>query len=270
MQQLLSQERGEKLFLEKQLSELTPKFQLLVNKEEVERHKEIDMTEKFVDLQKKHLEVLEEERKRMLQAEQESKEQIAIHERRVANLETRLTELSLTVANYHRLRQEDQNEITKLKARIAEADNQKKSFDSQEEIEFDVMKNKSEAELTAYVKSLMNKMMKYKTLLANASKHLGKNMELNTVLCDNCNSIEVHSVNLEVHRKLLTEYENLMQKFKESSKTVDEIENLEIKIQVLQDRNSVLTHQIEETVRKYEKQLETLQEVSKKIQMVFS
>jgi hypothetical protein len=41
----------------------------------------------------------------------------AVHEERVANLEARLAELSETVGNYDRLRQQDQLAIQKLKVR---------------------------------------------------------------------------------------------------------------------------------------------------------
>lgn len=270
LQKLLSQEQMEKNSLEKRFTELTSKFQLMINKEEFDRFKESNMTEKFVDLQKKHLEVLEEERKRMLHTEHESKEQIVIHERRVANLELRLTELSLTVANYHKLRQEDQNEITKLKAHIAELDNSTKCTDRIEEQDFDMMKNASETELTVYVKSLMDKMMKYKTILQNAKEFLGKPIEVDNILCDKCNTLEAHFVNLDVHKKLLDKYESLMQQFNESSKTVDEMENLKIKSQVLQNRNKILTDQIDDTVKKYEKDLEVLQMQISSIQVKHS
>jgi hypothetical protein len=41
----------------------------------------------------------------------------AVHEERVVNLEARLAELSETVGNYDRLRQQDQMAIQKLKVR---------------------------------------------------------------------------------------------------------------------------------------------------------
>lgn len=260
LQKLLAQEREEKLTLEKNLSELTPKFQLLVNKEETERFKEMDMSEKFLHLQKKHLDMVESERRRTMQTEQESKEQIAMHEQRVASLETRLTELSHTVANYHRLRQQDQNEITKLKAQIVDMGNQTRTVDCEGGNDLDLLKSGTEAERTAYVRSLIDKLLKYKNLLLNANEYLDKPVEVHSVLCDNRHSYEMQSVSLEVHRKLMNDYDALMQKLADMSKNKNEIDSLNIKIQVLLDQNSVLNSQVEETVRKYEKQIELLQE----------
>jgi hypothetical protein len=57
------------------------------------------------------------EQKRASDAEERARRLAAIHEERVANLEARLAELSETVGNYDRLRQQDQTAIHKLKVR---------------------------------------------------------------------------------------------------------------------------------------------------------
>ena len=50
------------------------------------------------------------------------------HESRVANLESRLQELSETVGTYDRLRQNDQQAMLKLKERIAQLDQENQSL----------------------------------------------------------------------------------------------------------------------------------------------
>jgi cell division protein FtsX len=57
------------------------------------------------------------EQKRATDAEERARRLAAVHEERVANLEARLAELSETVGNYDRLRQQDQMAIQKLKVR---------------------------------------------------------------------------------------------------------------------------------------------------------
>jgi hypothetical protein len=57
------------------------------------------------------------EQKRATDAEERARQLAALHEERVANLEERLAELSETVGNYDRIRQQDQLAIQKLKVR---------------------------------------------------------------------------------------------------------------------------------------------------------
>jgi hypothetical protein len=61
--------------------------------------------------------VILKEQKRATDAEERARRLAAVHEERVANLEARLAELSETVGNYDRLRQQDQLAIQKLKVR---------------------------------------------------------------------------------------------------------------------------------------------------------
>jgi hypothetical protein len=64
-----------------------------------------------------HFCIILKEQKRATDAEERARRLGAVHEERVANLEARLAELSETVGNYDRLRQQDQLAIQKLKVR---------------------------------------------------------------------------------------------------------------------------------------------------------
>lgn len=64
-----------------------------------------------------HFCIILKEQKRATDAEERARRLAAVHEERVANLEARLAELSETVGNYDRLRQQDQLAIQKLKVR---------------------------------------------------------------------------------------------------------------------------------------------------------
>ncbi|XP_036233807.2 GRIP and coiled-coil domain-containing protein 1 [Bactrocera oleae] len=79
-------------------------------------------------LKEQHAVAIKNEQRRVLQAEEQSRHQAALHEDRVANLEARLAELSTTVGNYDRLRQQDQESIHVLRKKLQELE---RSSDSQ-------------------------------------------------------------------------------------------------------------------------------------------
>lgn len=74
-------------------------------------------------LKKQHMAAIQSEQHRVYLAEERNKALAAMHEERVASLESRLSELSATVGLYDRLRQTDQENIAKFKERIAQLNN---------------------------------------------------------------------------------------------------------------------------------------------------
>lgn len=74
----------------------------------------------IINLKRQHATAIHSEQQRAHRAEERSKSLAAMHEERVANLENRLAELSTTVGSYDRLRQIDQDNITKLKEKISQ------------------------------------------------------------------------------------------------------------------------------------------------------
>lgn len=70
-------------------------------------------------LKHQHCIALKNEQMKALFAEERNKKLAILHEDRVANLESRLAELSNTVGNYDRLRQKDQDSIHKLKEKLS-------------------------------------------------------------------------------------------------------------------------------------------------------
>lgn len=71
------------------------------------------------NLKRQHAAAIRSEQKRVLVAEERSKKLEQVHEERVANLEARLAELSEVVGTYDRLRQQDQDSISKLKEKLS-------------------------------------------------------------------------------------------------------------------------------------------------------
>lgn len=71
------------------------------------------------NLKRQHAAAIRNEQRRVLVAEDRSKKLEEVHEERVANLEARLAELSEVVGTYDRLRQHDQESISKLKEKLS-------------------------------------------------------------------------------------------------------------------------------------------------------
>lgn len=77
----------------------------------------------MMNLKQQHTAAIQSEKHRAYLAEERNKALAAMHEERVASLESRLAELSATVGLYDRLRQTDQDNIAKFKERIAQLSN---------------------------------------------------------------------------------------------------------------------------------------------------
>lgn len=77
----------------------------------------------MMNLKQQHTAAIQSEQHRAYLAEERNKALAAMHEERVASLESRLAELSATVGLYDRLRQTDQDNIAKFKERIAQLSN---------------------------------------------------------------------------------------------------------------------------------------------------
>lgn len=77
----------------------------------------------MMNLKQQHMAAIQSEQHRAYLAEERNKALAAMHEERVASLESRLAELSATVGLYDRLRQTDQDNIAKFKEKIAQLSN---------------------------------------------------------------------------------------------------------------------------------------------------
>lgn len=145
LQKLLSDERHLKEHLEMQLNDLKLKFSSMgtQNKQkdlqaEIEKLKhdlqEMEQSKQgpgsiaieqlqeqnvFIQsLRAQHAAALKYEQGRTAKAEEEVRQLSLLHEESVSNLESRLAELSTTAGNYERLRQQDQEQILRLKEKL--------------------------------------------------------------------------------------------------------------------------------------------------------
>lgn len=80
----------------------------------------LQLQAEMAQLKQQHTVAIQEEQRRAKEAEDRARHLAAVHEERVANLESHLAELSESVGSYDRVRQQDQLAIQKLKDHIAQ------------------------------------------------------------------------------------------------------------------------------------------------------
>ncbi|XP_058121972.1 GRIP and coiled-coil domain-containing protein 1 [Anopheles ziemanni] len=80
----------------------------------------LDLQQELVHLKRQYANAVADEKQRVRLAEERSQRLGEIHEERVANLESRITELSEMIGKYDRLREQDKENILQLKETIAQ------------------------------------------------------------------------------------------------------------------------------------------------------
>lgn len=270
LQKLLSDERHLKENLEMQLNDLKSQFAVTNNSDRTikELSSELDETRKkikqyelnksqLIDNQSSHILqqlqsemttlkhnhaiALKNEQKRAYIAEERNKKLAAIHEERVANLESRLAELSSTVGNYDRLRQQDQENIFKLKEKIAHLVNNKN----------DKLTNNND-------KSFTDDKMIIKSTTKKVDDIIEEIIQLKKILIiENCKLDEPRDLakifsltNSDDHQSCMdeiTKYRSKYEKFsKENEKLIETNENQKLHIKTLQEKVKVLNRNIDE------------------------
>lgn len=215
------------MFLEQAFSEITLR-------EETERNKQVEQSEKILNIQQAHLTALEKEKQKFQQEAQRA------YEQRIASLESKLSELSSTLAKYNRSRQEDQHEILQLREEILEL-----------------------SSLTAAsVRSLKDVSCQTYTEIVDR-KIDAKNIEklIDYEECGSKKFLEMQSTSsTDFILNLSGGSKTDANKEKDSHTSIleNELKNLEIKLQMLTDQNNILSEQYNETVLRYEKQVDEL------------
>ena len=100
-------------------------------------------------------------------------------ETRVINLEARLQELSEAVGTYDRLRQQDQSSISKLKERVHQLETEKTELERSSE-----PSSSGDEDSNLDVQSLMDRILRLKTLLKDANRRSENPVQLDDFLCD--------------------------------------------------------------------------------------
>lgn len=184
-------------------------------------------------IKQQHSSILQAEQRRANLAEEVNRKMAAVHEERVSTLEARLGELSTTVGSYDRLRQIDQENIFKLKEKIAESE----INNDRDEDDRITTTNVPVRELN--VDLLIEEIMHLKKVLLVENAKLEHPQDLSKIF-SNAND---HSDCIDEHRKICEEYS----KCKKELESVVEQSFVERKhIKTLQDKIQVLNRNIDE------------------------
>lgn len=184
-------------------------------------------------IKQQHLVTLKTEQRRANIAEEVNRKMATVHEERVATLEARLAELSATVGSYDRLRQIDQENIFKLKDKIAQFEINNVRDGDDENRTTKIPCHELNVDL------LIEEMLHMKKVLLVENAKLESPQDLSKIF-SNAND---HSDCIEEHRKICEEYANC----KKELELVVEQSLVERKhIKTLQDKIQVLNRNIDE------------------------
>ncbi|KAK7792654.1 hypothetical protein R5R35_005112 [Gryllus longicercus] len=142
-----------------------------------------ELQEEMANLKLHHQDAILQEQQRVAEAEERARKLAAAHEERVANLESRLAELSETVGTYDRLRQQDQAAITKLKEHIAQLDLENTCGTGQKVLNFgpEELKENKEVDVNADIPTLVEHIINLKTQLLQMNQQSEKPIDVKAI-----------------------------------------------------------------------------------------
>lgn len=179
-------------------------------------------------LKQQHITNLMAEKQRSNEASERSRKLQSLHEERVQSLEARLTELSISVAHYHNLRETDQRSITLLKEKLLQ-------INKDDETLLSTVSDSNRRFVN--VPSIIEEIERLKHLLIYENNKLETPMDLQQILSNPSGSSDAKSISYEIyaklkhdHDKLLAENETMKLQLKDQSENV---RTLQAKVQVL-------------------------------------
>ncbi|XP_053685213.1 GRIP and coiled-coil domain-containing protein 1 [Sabethes cyaneus] len=193
------------------------------------------------NLKRQHAAAIRSEQRRALTAEERSKKLEQVHEERVASLEARLAELSAVVGTYDRLRQQDQDNISKLKEKLS-----KLSLDS-------TLTRRVSQE--SNVERIVEEISYLKKMLLSENDKLQKPLDLSTLFT-------IHSMveeDIQQQTTELEDYRNLQRSYKQCLKDNDAlkaaIQTHQTNTKTLQEKIKVLNKNIDDLEVEYKNKL---------------
>lgn len=203
-------------------------------------------------LQEQHAVAIKQEQRRVLRAEDQSRRQAALHEDRVANLEARLAELSSTVGNYDRLRQQDQDSIYTLKQQLHELEQaQSRATPVPRLLNAD-----------ADMALLVDEIVRLKKLLSAANARSSNPMDLSHVLGNSHTAASADS-HVQCEQQLQSLQHALDSEKQQRVQLEQKIQLQQTHIQTLQDKVQVLNHNIDEAEQELKQQGDKMRQALK-------
>lgn len=274
LQKLLSDERHLKENLEMQLNDLKTQFSKTNYSDRTikELAQELDQTKKKLknlesnkgslehenattifyqlqnelsNLKQQHSIAIKNEQQRAFLAEERSKNLAELHEERVANLESRLAELSQTVGTYDRLRNQDQENIAKLKEQIAQMSlNHSIASTPQFNLEEDIAADNEKS-----ISSLIEEILYLKNILLLKNAKLTNPLDISDIFSGKTKHTEESklTISLDEYNSLKHDYEMKIKELLTITETLklknNHIKNLQEKIKVL--NKNIEEHELE-------------------------
>lgn len=203
-------------------------------------------------LQEQHAVAIKQEQRRVLRAEDQSRRQAALHEDRVANLEARLAELSSTVGNYDRLRQQDQDSIYTLKQQLHELEQAQSRATPVPRL------LNADADMTL----LVDEIVRLKKLLSAANARSSNPMDLSHVL-GNSHAAASADSHVQCEQQLQSLQHALDSEKQQRVQLEQKIQLQQTHIQTLQDKVQVLNHNIDEAEQELKQQGDKMRQALK-------
>ncbi|KAG4080359.1 hypothetical protein HA402_014370 [Bradysia odoriphaga] len=192
------------------------------------------MQNEVQSMKQQHMVNLKNEQRRANLAEEVNRKMAAVHEEKVALLEERLAELSSTVGSYDRLRQIDQENIFKLKEKIAqfELNNVRDDDDNDRTTTKNPIRELN-------IELLMEEMLHLKKVLLVENAKLECPQDLSKIF----SNADDHTECMDEHRKIADAYASCKREL-ETALSTSLVERKHIK--TLQDKIQVLNRNIDE------------------------
>lgn len=191
-------------------------------------------------LKEQHAIAIKSEQRRVQMAEEQSRKQAVLHEDRVANLEARLAELSKTVGNYDRLRQQDQESIHVLKKQLQDLENvTNKNSILHNNGGFSNIEPHHEANVEIDLGHVVDEIMRLKKIILKENSRSINPVDLTNIFSVNADHTQCQK-ELNVTSLLLETSKN------EIERLIEKIEQQKLHISTLQEKVKVLNRNIDE------------------------
>ncbi|RZF46461.1 hypothetical protein LSTR_LSTR012536 [Laodelphax striatellus] len=223
------------------------------------------LQQELAAMREQHTAAIQKEQERASEAEKQTKKLVAMHEERVANLEARLAELSHTVGNYDRVKEEDQCAIRKLKERLVQLE--------LEHGDETALKEESSLE----VETLVSKLKYIKSLVDKANENAENPVDVQAVLFGDKELMDLNKYANSDHSLCNEEYQALKDEFEEYKRTTKknsvsfspskednkEIESVKTQLSIVTEKARNLHDQLVYTVRHYDDKIDEIHKTSK-------
>ncbi|EDO43114.1 predicted protein, partial [Nematostella vectensis] len=167
--------------LRKELKELKERLEKAEEKSSKPSPLLVQLQEEMAEMKREHMEAVSREQKRANDAEDKLKLITCVEEDRVADLETKLSELSEVVGSYEKLRFHDQEVIHKLKERLQQLDTENTALTLHSPVGEGVPDNNIQT--VAEIDSLRDQVQKLRTVLKLAAARNQPNLPVVCFFC---------------------------------------------------------------------------------------